>query len=132
MRYEPLPCSSNNLCSKSNACYACYASYTRYEPNAFSIINFVHRGMRVTHVFGVMNEIPFTQIIFGSIRGLPHITYLILYMVLRVKRVTLFLVNRVENQNEPKRPQSVGRLGSFWFSTRPFAETGTDYNLHMY
>ena len=70
--------------------------------------------MRVTHVFGVMNEIPFTQIIFGSIRGLPHITYLILYMVLRVKRVTLFLVNRVENQNEPKRPQSVGRLGSFW------------------
>ena len=29
-----------------------------------------------------------------------------------------FLVNRVENQNEPKRPQSGGRLGSFWFSTR--------------
>ena len=41
-----------------------------------------------------------------------------------------FLVNRVENQNEPKRPQSGGRLGSFWFSTRPSADTGTDYNLH--
>ena len=39
-----------------------------------------------------------------------------------------FLVNRVENQNEPKRPQSGGRLGSFWFSTRPSADTGTDYN----
>ena len=39
-----------------------------------------------------------------------------------------FLVNRVENQNEPKRPQSGGRLGSFWFSTRPTAMGGTDYN----
>ena len=39
-----------------------------------------------------------------------------------------FLVNRVENQNEPKRPQSGGRLGSFWFSTRPTAMGSTDYN----
>ena len=38
-----------------------------------------------------------------------------------------FLVNRVENQNEPKQPQS-GRLGSFWFSTRPTAMGGTDNN----
>ena len=37
-------------------------------------------------------------------------------------------INRVENQNEPKRPQSGGRLGSFWFSTRPTAMGGTDYN----
>ena len=36
--------------------------------------------------------------------------------------------NRVENQNEPKRPQGGGRLGSFWFSTRPTAMGGTDYN----
>ena len=41
-----------------------------------------------------------------------------------------FLVNRVEHQNEPKRSQSGGRLGSFWCSTRPLADTGTDYNLH--
>ena len=34
--------------------------------------------------------------------------------------------NRVEHQNEPKRPQSGGRLGSFWCSTRPSADTGTD------
>ena len=39
-------------------------------------------------------------------------------------------MNRVENQNEPERPQSGGRLGSFWFSTRPSADTGTDYNIH--
>ena len=39
-----------------------------------------------------------------------------------------FLVNRVEHQNEPKRPQSGGRLGSFWCSTRPSADTGTDYH----
>ena len=36
-------------------------------------------------------------------------------------------MNRVENENEPKRPQSGGRLGSFWFSTRPTAMGGTDY-----
>ena len=48
--------------------------------------------------------------------------------VFRVSRITFFLVNRVENQNEPKRPQSGGRLGSFWFSTRPTAMGGTDYN----
>ena len=41
-----------------------------------------------------------------------------------------FLVNRVEHQNEPKRPQGGGRLGSFWCSTRPSADTGTDFNLH--
>ena len=37
---------------------------------------------------------------------------------------------RVENQNEPKRPQGGGLLGSFWFSTRPSADTDTDYNLY--
>ena len=37
-------------------------------------------------------------------------------------------MNRVKNKNEPKRPQSVGRLRSFWFSTRPTARGGTDYN----
>ena len=42
-----------------------------------------------------------------------------------------FLGNRAENQNEPKRPQNGGRLGSFWFSTRPTAMEGTDYNLHL-
>ena len=50
------------------------------------------------------------------------------YTVFRAWRITFFLVNRVENQNEPKRPQSGGRLGSFWFSTRPTAMGGTDYN----
>ena len=50
-------------------------------------------------------------------------------MVFRAKRITFFLVNRVENQNERKRPQSSGRLGSFWFSTRPTAMGGTDYNI---
>ena len=37
--------------------------------------------------------------------------------------------NRVEHQNEPKRPQSGGRLGSFWFSTWHSADTGTNFNL---
>ena len=50
------------------------------------------------------------------------------YTVYRARRITFFLVNRVENQNEPKRPQGGGRLGSFWSSTRPWADTGTDYN----
>ena len=53
------------------------------------------------------------------------------YTVFSVRWNTYFLVNRVENQNEPKRPQSGGRLGSFWFSTRPTAMGGTDYNLHL-
>ena len=39
--------------------------------------------------------------------------------------------NRVEHQNEPKRPQSGGRLGSFWFSTRPSADTGIDFNQDL-
>ena len=52
------------------------------------------------------------------------------YTVFRAMRITFSLANRVENQNEPKRPQGGGRLGSFWFSTRPSADTGTDYNLH--
>ena len=30
----------------------------------------------------------------------------LVYMVFRTSRVTFFLVNRVENQNEPKRPQN--------------------------
>ena len=34
------------------------------------------------------------------------------YTVFRARRNTFFLVNLVENQNEPKRPESVGRLGS--------------------
>ena len=50
------------------------------------------------------------------------------YSVFRARRITFFIANRVENQNEPKRPQSGGRLGSFWFSTRPTAMGGTDYN----
>ena len=29
-----------------------------------------------------------------------------------------------------KRPESGGRLGSFWFSTRPSADKGTECNLH--
>ena len=53
------------------------------------------------------------------------------YTVFRARRNTFFLVNLVENQNEPKRPQSGGRLGSVWFSTRPTAMEGTDYNLHL-
>ena len=34
-----------------------------------------------------------------------------IYKVLRARRITFFQVNRIENQNEPKRPQSGGRLG---------------------
>ena len=49
------------------------------------------------------------------------------YTVFRVGRVTFFLVDRVENQNEPIRPQIGGRLGLFWFSTGPTAMGGTDY-----
>ena len=52
----------------------------------------------------------------------------IVYTVFRAIQITIFLVNRVENQNEPKRPQCGGRLGSFWLSTRPTAMGGTDYN----
>ena len=62
--------------------------------------------------------------------GIGEIETIPIYTVFRARRITFFLVNRVENQNEPKRPQSGGRLGSFWFSTRPSADTGTDYNLH--
>ena len=36
--------------------------------------------------------------------------------------------NRVEHQNEPKRPQSDGRFGSFWCSTRPSEDTCTNYH----
>ena len=54
-----------------------------------------------------------------------------LYTVFRVGRINFFLVNRVENQNEPKRPQSEGGLGLFWFSTRPSAIGGTKYNLQL-
>ena len=36
-----------------------------------------------------------------------------IYTVPRARRITFYLVNRVENQNEPKRRQSGGRLGSF-------------------
>ena len=50
------------------------------------------------------------------------------YTVFRARRITFFLANRVENQNEPKRPQGGDCLGSFWFSTRPTAMGGTDYN----
>ena len=50
------------------------------------------------------------------------------YTVFRTRRITFFLVNRDENQNEPKRPQGGGRWGSFWFSTQPTAMGGTDYN----
>ena len=49
------------------------------------------------------------------------------YTVFHAGRITFFQLNRFENQNEPKRPQSGGLLGSFWFSTRPSADTGTDY-----
>ena len=50
------------------------------------------------------------------------------YTVFCTKRITFFLANRDENQNEPKPPQGGGRLGSFWFSTRPLANTGIDSN----
>ena len=39
-------------------------------------------------------------------------------------------MNRVEHQNEPKRLQIGARLSSFLCSTWPWAETGTDYNVH--
>ena len=55
----------------------------------------------------------------------------LIYTIFRAKRITFFLVNRVKNQNEPKRPQSGGRLGSFWFSTRPTAMGSTDYKLYV-
>ena len=48
------------------------------------------------------------------------------YTVFRARRITFFLANRVKNQNEPKRPQSGDRLGSFWCSTRASADTGTN------
>ena len=44
-------------------------------------------------------------------------TYKVLYTVFGARRITFFLVNRVENQNEPKRPQSDGRYG-FQFGLR--------------
>ena len=54
------------------------------------------------------------------------------YTVFRVGRITFFLVNRVRNQNDSKRPQSVGRLALFWFFTRCLADSGTDYNPHSF
>ena len=53
------------------------------------------------------------------------------YTVFRVGWISFFLVNRVENQNEPKRPQSGSTLDSFWFSTRLSADRGTNYNLYL-
>ena len=52
------------------------------------------------------------------------------YTVFRVGRITFFRVNRVKNQNEPKRPQSVDHLGLLWLSNRPSADSGTESNLH--
>ena len=42
----------------------------------------------------------------------------------------VFEEDRDGYQNIRKRPTLCGRLGSFWFSARPSADTGTDYNLH--
>ena len=53
------------------------------------------------------------------------------YAVFRTRRIAFILLNRVENQNEPKRPQSGGRLGSFWFSTR-FTRKTLDYSNGTY
>ena len=52
------------------------------------------------------------------------------YTVFRAGGENFFQVNRVRNQNDPKRPQSVGRLGLFWFLTRRLADSGTGYNPH--
>ena len=49
-----------------------------------------------------------------------------------LRQMELFLTdmsNRVEHQNQPKRQQSDGRLGSFWCSTRLLADTETVSNL---
>ena len=60
--------------------------------------------------------------------GAKHIAFIFNFSIQYSDVLTLYytpsvllLVNRVENQNEPKRPRGGGRLGSFWFSTRPTA-----------
>ena len=65
----------------------------------------------------------------GTCRAASY--YVIQFSVKQFRQDTFFLVNRVENQNEPKRPQSAGRLGSFWFSTQPSADTGTDHQSQI-
>ena len=57
---------------------------------------------------------------------------MVVYTVYHARRITFTLVNRVENQNEPKWQQIGGRLGLFWFSTRPTAMGDTDYNYTMH
>ena len=46
--------------------------------------------------FGYHTTVPSLVVVETTI---PH------YTVFRARRITFFLVNRVENQNEPKRPQ---------------------------
>ena len=57
------------------------------------------------------------------------VKHTLIYTVYRARRITFFLVNQVENPNEPKRPQSGARLASVWFLKRLTAMGGTDYNL---
>ena len=40
--------------------------------------------------------------------------------------------NRVEHQNEPKRPQSGGRLGSFWFVVAVWVRFGFQLGLRQW
>ena len=64
----------------------------------------------------------FTKIIFNLKEYMNHYTVFFRQM----EHFLTDMSNRVEHQNEPKRPLSGGHLGSFWSSTRPSADTGTD------
>ena len=73
--------------------------------------------------FGNSSGIPLARTVF-SING----TYeFVPYTVFHVRRITFFLVNRVENQNEPKQPQKWWLFGFVLVFNSPTAMGGTDY-----
>ena len=51
-----------------------------------------------------------------------------IYTVFRARWITFFLVNRVENQNEPIRPPLQWPFGLVLVFNRPTVMEGTDYN----
>ena len=87
----------------------------------------MHRGVRVTHVIGVMNEIPCTQLIFvllgaihilrNTIHGLPSLAD------------HFFSSDSSETPRaQPNNIRAAVWL-SFWFSTRPSPDACTNYNV---
>ena len=53
---------------------------------------------------------------------------LLLYVLRSLNQCRCLPKAELNTKTNPNGHRSGGRLGSFWFSTRPSADTGTDYN----